>query len=179
MGTREQAGRWARRLVLGRENGIRSGVRGWVKRGWDQVRQRGVRLSPFRVHDPRRASAPSPQEEGPVGFLFATRSEEVREGELLEVTVGGEALLLVRDADSLHCVSAVCPHAGGALGDGFVESGQLVCPLHGWGFALEDGECSVSPSAQLPCFDVWEGKGSIWVGGRRSGEDESTGVDDA
>ena len=114
-------------------------------------------------HDPGTRNGSAHQVCGPEGFLFAARSDEVAEDELMEVTLEGQALLLVRHAGTLRCVSAVCPHAGGALGDGFVESGHVVCPLHGWTFALADGQCSVNPSATLPCFEVSEEKGTVWV----------------
>ena len=179
MGARGQAGKWLVRLVLGRENGIRSGARRWLRRGWDSVRGRGAPGAPFGTGDPAGSSNPGSEDDGPEGFQLAARSDEVVGGELLEVTVGGEALLLVRGETSVHCVSAVCPHAGGALGDGFVESGQLVCPLHGWGFALDDGACSVNPAARLPCYEVQEEGGRIWIGQRRSNDAVDTGEGDA
>lgn len=179
MGARERAKELLFRVVLGRENGIRSGVRRWAQNGWERVRSRGGLASPFGVDDPGRASTRAPEEEGPEGFHFAARSDEVLQDELLEVTVGGEPLLLTREVDTVFCVSAVCPHAGGALGDGFVESGNLVCPLHGWGFALADGACSVNPSARLSCYEVREEQGRVWVGQRRASTHEMAGNDDA
>lgn len=38
-----------------------------------------------------------------------------------------------------------CPHAGVPLSEGFVEDGQLVCPMHGWAFELPSGRCVARP----------------------------------
>jgi len=161
----------AKWLVLGRENGVRSRFRGWVgsRSIFGRTERTGAASS-----DP---SDPGPSGDtvrpvgGPEGFLLAGRSDEVADEERMEVTLGGQPLLLVRHAGVLRCVSAVCPHAGGALGDGFVESGHVMCPLHGWTFALDSGQCSVNPSVRLPCFEVAEGEGWIWV--RLAGENPS------
>ena len=49
----------------------------------------------------------------------------------------------------LYAMDNVCPHMGGALGQGTVEGGFVVCPWHGWqirpetGIAQQDSGCSV------------------------------------
>ena len=35
-----------------------------------------------------------------------------------------------------------CPHSGGSLGHGWIEEGEVVCPLHHWRFKLADGRCT-------------------------------------
>ena len=42
-----------------------------------------------------------------------------------------------------------CPHAGVELSGGFVEDGQLVCPMHGWRFDLATGRCVHRPDMTL------------------------------
>lgn len=43
-----------------------------------------------------------------------------------------------------------CPHAGVPLSEGFVEDGQLVCPMHGWAFDLASGRCVNVPGVTIP-----------------------------
>ena len=57
--------------------------------------------------------------------------------------IEGTPLLLVRSEDALRAVSAICPHAGASLVDGFIEEDAVICPLHGWVFSLKDGSCAV------------------------------------
>jgi nitrite reductase (NADH) small subunit len=163
MGGRMRVRGWLNWLVSGRENGVRSRVRGWIQSRTIVGRTERKGGATSDPHDPGAGHDSAHTVDGPEGFLFAARSDEVTEDDLMEVTLGGQALLLVRHAEVLRCVSAVCPHAGGALGDGFVEAGHVVCPLHGWTFVLEDGQCSVNPDVRLSCFEVLEEKGRIWV----------------
>lgn len=44
-------------------------------------------------------------------------------------------------------LSDLCVHRGGALSDGWLEGGCIVCPYHGWQFAA-DGACVTIPANQ-------------------------------
>lgn len=65
----------------------------------------------------------------------------VGEGRSFAVGERQVAVFRLRDG-SLHAVDAVCPHAGGPLADGLVDSAKVVCPLHNHTFALADGSCT-------------------------------------
>ncbi|ORA58874.1 Rieske (2Fe-2S) protein [Mycobacteroides franklinii] len=51
------------------------------------------------------------------------------------------AVFLLTDG-TLRAVDAVCPHRGGPLADGQVDTLTLICPLHQYAFSLTDGTCS-------------------------------------
>lgn len=65
-----------------------------------------------------------------------------------------------------------CPHREAPLSAGWVESGELVCPYHGWRFG-DGGRCvevpssgsgaPVPPAAHLPCVQVAERYGLVWI----------------
>ena len=102
-----------------------------------------------------------------------------REGEIVarttphQVIVHGEPLVLWADSQgnvSVH--PAACPHRGCDLGLGRVESGELVCPFHGWRFDME-GRCVKVPAntvrqpvpsgARLKLYPTVRKWGWVWV----------------
>ncbi len=89
------------------------------------------------------------------------------------ITVLGQDLALFRTSDGkAHCVSDLCVHRGGSLGDGWVSNDCIVCPYHGWQFKA-DGECVKIPAspgggpipkkARVDAYPVEERYGWVWV----------------
>lgn len=70
-------------------------------------------------------------------------------------TLLGERIVIYRDSDA-NVIAAPdrCPHREAPLSAGRIESGQLVCPYHGWTFAGQ-GKCVAIPSAD-PDFPIPE-----------------------
>lgn len=139
--------RLVRWLILGRTDGLRS-----------RARRRAVRCAQ-RASGRAAGSAERPADTDgspsiPEGFEPVIRVDELKPGALLEVIVGGQALALANVDGAFHAVSDVCPHAGGALGEGYLDGPVLTCPLHGWTFDVRDGACHVDPAARLRTYDV-------------------------
>jgi nitrite reductase/ring-hydroxylating ferredoxin subunit/uncharacterized membrane protein len=70
------------------------------------------------------------------------------------VEVDGTPVLVVRDRGELVALADRCAHRGGALHEGEIEDGCVVCPLHGSRFRLRDGSVERGPSAYPQ--PVWE-----------------------
>jgi len=69
-------------------------------------------------------------------------------GEGRTFAVEGEQVAVFRLRDgSVYAVGAVCPHAGGPIGDGQIDGTVVQCPLHQNAFRLADG---VSTTGQPP-----------------------------
>lgn len=90
-----------------------------------------------------------------------------------KIRVLGQDLALYRTPDGVaHCVSDLCIHRGGSLGNGWVEDGCIVCPYHGWQFN-SDGECTKIPAspgggpvpkkARVDAYPTREKYGWVWV----------------
>lgn len=62
-------------------------------------------------------------------------------GEGRAYTVGSTQIAVFRLRTGLRAMQAVCPHAGGPLADGQADAASVVCPLHGYAFAVDDGNC--------------------------------------
>ena len=69
---------------------------------------------------------------------------ELSEGNGKYVDIDGTPLAVFLHEGEPYVIDDLCPHAGGELSGGWVEQVQgkacAVCPLHGWPFALDDGE---------------------------------------
>jgi nitrite reductase (NADH) small subunit len=82
------------------------------------------------------------------------RLDEIPVGEGRAYAAGADmvAVFRLRD-DSVRAVSAVCPHAGGPLADGLVDSRVVVCPLHQNTYELTTG-CSTTGAPPLTVYPV-------------------------
>ena len=64
-------------------------------------------------------------------------------------------LVLVRIADTVHALHAVCAHAGGPLAEGTVVDGCVECPWHGSRFRLSDGHHRRGPTVyDQPAYEI-------------------------
>jgi nitrite reductase/ring-hydroxylating ferredoxin subunit len=64
-------------------------------------------------------------------------------------------LVLVRVADSIHVLHAVCAHAGGPLAQGTFVDGCVECPWHGSRFRLTDGHVRRGPALyDQPAYEI-------------------------
>jgi nitrite reductase/ring-hydroxylating ferredoxin subunit len=75
-------------------------------------------------------------------WVYLCRIDDVPDGRGRTVEVAGARLAVIRDGDSVVVISDHCPHAGGSLGSGWIEDGEVLCPLHRWRFRLRDGRCT-------------------------------------
>lgn len=80
------------------------------------------------------------------------------------VEVGGRQLLVLQTETGTHVVSAVCPHRGAPLIEGFVVEGMIVCPWHRSIFELETGAPISGPCGQpLAVFSPVIRDGLIYI----------------
>ena len=85
------------------------------------------------------------------GFVEVARVEDVPSGTVIVVEVGGHQLALANVEGSFFAVDNGCPHRGGSLGDGSINTQRsewaLECPLHGSVFDVRTGEVLNPPAA--------------------------------
>lgn len=69
--------------------------------------------------------------------------------------VGNVPIVLVREDNEIHALTATCTHAGGPLDEGTVVGGCLRYPWHGSEFRLRDGTVRRGPATHpQPTWDV-------------------------
>ena len=76
-----------------------------------------------------------------MNFVKVANKSELASGSSKQVEVNGNDIALFNVNGNFYALDDTCPHRGGSLSEGFVETGVLSCPWHGWQFQLETGEC--------------------------------------
>ncbi len=67
--------------------------------------------------------------------------------------------------DNLYACTATCPHAGGILGEGYVDVlGNIVCPIHRYKFSLRNGQNTSGEGYYLKTYPVEMRLEGIFVG---------------
>src|SRR6185437_13498957 len=94
-------------------------------------------------------------------------STDLADGAMLTGHIGGEEVLLVRQAGKISAVAAHCTHYHGPLADGLVVGNTIRCPWHHACFDLATGEALAAPAiSPLTCWRVEERNGKIIVGAK-------------
>src|SRR5687767_15171102 len=79
------------------------------------------------------------------------------------VQAGGVDIALVRATDGLFALDNLCPHTGGALGEGLVQGKTVTCPLHSWQFDCQTGKCLTEKRPAQRRYPVKVEQGNILV----------------
>jgi nitrite reductase/ring-hydroxylating ferredoxin subunit len=79
---------------------------------------------------------------------------DIPEGGAKLARVRGEEMAIFKNDGKVFGVQNTCPHEGGQLCNGWLESGEVVCPLHGYKFNLQSGVCSTDPKLKIKVFKL-------------------------
>ncbi len=86
----------------------------------------------------RRSTTPS----GPAGgdgWVDVCAVDEIPRLRARMATVGGERIAVFRYDGKVSCVSNVCRHQNGPLGEGKIVDGCITCPWHGYQYLPDNG----------------------------------------
>lgn len=88
-------------------------------------------------------------------FLEAMKLDDLAEGSIAGVEVGGRHVLLSKIGGEVYAVSGTCTHEETDLARGFVLEDNVTCPLHLSQFSLRTGEVLNPPATEpLQRFNV-------------------------
>jgi apoptosis-inducing factor 3 len=73
-------------------------------------------------------------------------TNDLRDGEMTTVLVGGKKVLLARVDGSFFATAARCPHWGGPLPEGTLNAPRLLCPWHKATYDVRSGDLLEPPS---------------------------------
>ena len=80
------------------------------------------------------------------------------------IVLSDQHVVLVRDADRVHGLSATCTHQGCTVGP--VADGRVTCPCHGSVFDAATGDVLTGPaSSPLPTVPVEVRDGAVYLSG--------------
>lgn len=74
-----------------------------------------------------------------VSLVEIAKTTDLAEGEMKEVAVEGQEILLARVGGKYYATQAKCNHMGGKLAAGKLEGTVVTCPLHHSQYDLADG----------------------------------------
>jgi len=121
-------------------------VGGLVKHGAFKAMRQQLRKIPLAVGVP---SKPGAEGERPI-----IKSQELAEGSAKLVRARGEEMAVFKTNGRLYGIQNICPHEGGQLCNGWIDGGEVVCPLHGYKFDLKTGACSTDPKLKVKVFKL-------------------------
>jgi len=85
---------------------------------------------------------------------------DIPEGGPTKLKAGINDIVLVRVADTIHAMHAVCAHAGGPLAQGTFVDGCVECPWHGSRFRVTDGHVRRGPAVyDQPAYEIRAAEG--------------------
>jgi nitrite reductase (NADH) small subunit len=86
----------------------------------------------------------------------------IGEGRAFALPDGVEQVAVFRLRDgTLRATQARCPHAGGPLADGQLDTTKVICPLHARAFSFTDGTCP--EGQQITLYPAHNEAGNIIV----------------
>lgn len=90
------------------------------------------------------------------------RLDDLCPGTVRRVQVGRTRLAVARVEDEVFALSGVCRHAGGQLGEGYLDGDRLMCPSHGWRYDVRSGTTD-HPDSDVRTFPVDVEDGMVFV----------------
>ncbi|HVW78352.1 MAG TPA: Rieske 2Fe-2S domain-containing protein [Alloacidobacterium sp.] len=85
---------------------------------------------------------------------ICAKSELPPSGQAREMALGSRMLCLANENGVISAMDNVCPHRGGPLGQGIIENGKVICPLHAWAFDLKTGAVQHAPHMRVAVYEV-------------------------
>ncbi|MGH2414999.1 MAG: Rieske (2Fe-2S) protein, partial [Microcystaceae cyanobacterium] len=89
-------------------------------------------------------------------------SDTISIGEKMLVNLQNESFVVIRNASGLKAVSAICPHMGVNLIDGFHDEQHIYCPGHSVAYCLTDG-ASKCDLLKLQVCHAYDYNGEIFL----------------
>ena len=84
---------------------------------------------------------------------------------MIEVEAGGKNICLVKIVKGFAACAAKCPHAGGAMSEGFLDKNDnIVCPIHRYVFNLGNGRNVTGEGYHLKIYPVEVNAEGVFLG---------------
>jgi nitrite reductase/ring-hydroxylating ferredoxin subunit len=83
---------------------------------------------------------------------------------LAELEINGKTICLAKHNNQLFACTQKCPHAGGILADGYIDSvGNIVCPVHRYKFNPQNGRNISGEGYFLKTYPIEEREEGIFI----------------
>nr|XP_014339653.1 PREDICTED: apoptosis-inducing factor 3-like isoform X1 [Latimeria chalumnae] len=93
---------------------------------------------------------------------------DLKDGEMREIEVDGQKILLVKSKEEVSGLGARCTHYGAPLSKGVLSGQRIRCPWHGACFNTKTGDIEEYPGLDsLPCYKVKVENKHVFVTARK------------
>ena len=79
------------------------------------------------------------------GWIKAADRAALSDGEVIGVIVAGREIALYEMDGEICATDDICTHAYAKLSDGWMEKGEIECPLHAGRFDIKTGKATAPP----------------------------------
>jgi naphthalene 1,2-dioxygenase ferredoxin component len=79
------------------------------------------------------------------GWVRAASRGKLGEGDVLGVLIGGKEIAIYDLDGTLYATDDICTHAYAKLSDGWLDKGEIECPLHAGRFDVKTGKTTAPP----------------------------------
>lgn len=90
-------------------------------------------------------------------------ADRIAESRAIVGVVAGERVAVFRHQGKLSCVSNVCKHQNGPLGEGRIIDGCITCPWHGYQYRPDSGTSPPPFNDSVPTFNLTVVNGRVMV----------------
>ncbi len=108
-------------------------------------------------------AADQPIGESVSGWVDICAVTDIEDTRARVACIRGEKLAVFRYDGKLSCVSSVCQHQNGPLGEGRVIDGLITCPWHGYQYCPDNGASPAPFTERIPTFAVRVVQGRVQV----------------
>jgi len=78
-------------------------------------------------------------------WVKAAERSALGDGEVIGVIVAGREIALYEMEGEIYATDDICTHAYAKLSDGWMEKGEIECPLHAGRFDIKTGKATAPP----------------------------------
>lgn len=96
-------------------------------------------------------------------WVTVCRVDDIKPNRARIGLVGGERVAVFRYDDKLSCVSNVCRHQNGPLGEGKIVDGCITCPWHGYQYQPDNGTSPPPFSDKVATYNLRVENGAVLV----------------
>ena len=88
-------------------------------------------------------------------YTTVAKTSDIKTGRGKAFTVNGKRIAVFNVGDGRFCaLSNTCAHANGPLGRGRISNGRAVCPVHGYAYDIQTGECHTDGRLRVKTYEV-------------------------
>lgn len=88
-------------------------------------------------------------------WISAAKLADIPDDDVIGITLNGHPIALYKIEGEVFATDNICTHGQALLSDGFLEDGEIECPLHQGRFCVKSGKAMCEPlTADIPTYST-------------------------